>query len=287
MNRNLILTTVTVFAISLLVLTGCKKFVHQNIKAASNSSVALLAYNDVFTQINQALSSEMALDEMTNTSWNLQGSVCATVMLEPTGLNFPKTLTVDYGAGCIGADGVLRSGKIITVFDGNFRMEGTSMLVSFEDFTTSQYAVSGTDSIYNNGVDVSDNPLFNHSINNASLTWDSQAISWEAELTRTWVAGDTTNYTTPDTTSTMGFAGLEDDVFELTGSGDGNDSNGHPYSWTTTSPLQFQTGCKYIQSGNARVTPANFNQGEIDYGTGECDKQATMEVDGEVFNFTM
>ena len=107
-------------AISLLVFTGCKKFVHQNIKAASNSSLAFSTYNDVFTEINKAVSSEMALDEMANGSWNLQGSVDATVTLEPIGTSFPKTLTIDYGTESIGPDGVVRSGKIVAMFDGNF-----------------------------------------------------------------------------------------------------------------------------------------------------------------------
>ncbi len=273
-----------VFAIASI--TGCKKYVHQNINAASNSSLAIVRYNDVFSQLNQALSYEVDLDQMTNGSWNLHGTVCADVMLEPLGSGFPKTLTIDYGAGCIGADGVSRSGKVIAVFDGNFRTEGTSFWVSFEDFTSGQYAIAGTDSIYNNGTDGDGDPLFNHAIENGVVSWGGQQITWEADLVRTWAEGSATNYTTPDTSGTIGIEALLDDVFELTGTAVGNDGNGHPYSWSTNTPLQVQTGCDYVQAGTSTVSPINFHEGLIDYGNGECDSHAVIEVNGEVFNFT-
>lgn len=287
MNKKLFLPLGALLAIGMIFTSGCKKFVHQNIKAASNSSLAVLTYDDVFKQLNAAVSSEMALDEMTSGTWNMNGSVCATVMLEPIGTAFPKTLTIDYGAGCIGPDGVSRSGKIIAMFDGNFRTEGTSVLVSFEDYSGGQYMVSGTDSIYNNGVDGSGNPLFNHTIANASISWGGQNVTWDASLMRTWLEGDTTNYTTPDTTSTMGMAGLNDDIFELIGTGSGNDGDGHPYAWATNSALRVQTGCDFIQSGTATISPVNYHEGQIDYGNGECDSHAVVEINGEVFNFTM
>lgn len=287
MNKRLFLPIAIIVAFGLTFTSGCKKFVHQNIKAASNSSLAILTYDDVFQQLTAAVSSEMALDEMTQGTWNMNGSVCSTVMLDPIGTGFSKTLTIDYGSGCIGPDGVSRSGKIIAMFDGNFRTEGTSIQVWFEDYTTGQYLVTGTDSIYNNGNDGSGNPLFNHTIENATISWGGQQVTWDASLVRTWLEGDTTNFTTPDTTSTMGMAGLNDDIFDLVGTATGNDGNGHPYAWATNTPLQVQTSCEYIQSGTATVSPVNFHEGSMDYGNGECDSHATIEINGEVFNFTM
>ncbi|MDB4655938.1 hypothetical protein OAE48_03725 [Flavobacteriales bacterium] len=289
MNKNLALSVAAAIALSFLAITGCKKFVHQNIKAASNSSLAFLTYDDVFTETNKAVSSEMALDEMVNASWNLQGSVCATVTLEPIGTSFPKTLTIDYGTECIGPDGVVRSGKIIAVFDGNFRTEGTSINVSFENFASGQYAVAGKDSIYNNGTDGDGNPIFNEMITEAVISWGTQEVLWQAELNRTWLEGDTTNFTTASDTmgGTFGMDGLNDDLFSIIGSASGNDSNTHPFSLEITQSLVLPTACEYISDGILTISPTNFNDGTVDYGAGECDKQATIEVDGEVFNFTM
>ena len=285
MNRNRLTSTLSTLVIILFVASGCKKVVHQNIQAASNSSVAIIAFNDVFEQINAAVDS--SLDAKTNSTWFLNGSLCVTASLSPVGATFPKTLTIDYGTGCVGANGKSRSGKIIAVFDGNFEDENTSVNVSFDAFTTGQYALAGKDSITNLGTDGNGNPLFTETLRDVVISWGTQQILWNADLNRAWTEGDATNYLTAATPGTLGMDGLNDDVFELTGSATGNDSNTHPFALQTTSPLTLQTGCSYITEGTLTISPANFNDGTVDYGNGECNKQATIEVDGEVFNFTM
>ena len=254
--------------------------VHQNIQAASNSTVAIIAYNDVLEQLIAAVDS--SLDQKMVANWSLSGSspACGSVSLFPLGATFPKTLTIDYGTDCNGLDGQVRSGKIISVFSGNFRDENTTINLSFDEYSAGQYSLAGTDSITNNGVDGSGNPVFSEVLQNAVISWGNQRIRWNANLTRTWTDGYTTDFAT-DT-----FAGLNDDVFELTGSASGNDSNTHPFTLETSTPLVLQADCEFIKQGTFVISPANFNDGTVDYGMGECDKQATIEVDGEVFNFT-
>ena len=278
MNRKRLIPLATLVLLTTIFISGCKKMVHQNIQAASNSSVAISAYNDVFEQLNAAVDS--SLDQKTVFTWNLAGTVCADVSLSSLGIAFPKTLTIDYGSECIDAEGISRTGKIVAVFSGNFRDENTTINLSFEEFSVGQYSLAGTDSITNNGVDASGNPLFSEVLRNAVISWGNQNIRWNANLIRTWIDGYTTDFAT-DT-----FAGLNDDVYELTGSASGNDSNTHPFTLETTSSLVLQTSCEYIAEGILVISPANFNDGTVDYGMGECDKQATIEVDGEVFNFT-
>lgn len=287
MNKTYLFSFGLLIAAVLAVTSGCKKIVHQNIQAASNSSVAIMAFNDVFEQLNAAVSSEMALDEMTDDSWFLSGTVCATVTLQPLGASFPKTLTIDYGAGCIGQDGKTRKGKIVATFSGNYRNEGTSINLIFDGFMTGQYALAGTDSISNNGANGSGNPIFSEVLRDVIISWGTQEILWEANLNRTWAEGSETNFTTDTVGGTLNMAGLLDDVFELTGSASGNDANTHPFTLEISTPLVLQTGCAFIKQGTLIVSPANFNDGNVDYGTGECDRQATIEVDGEVFNFTL
>ncbi|MCB9187039.1 MAG: hypothetical protein H6601_09870 [Flavobacteriales bacterium] len=286
MNKKLILPIALVVATSVFI-SGCKKFVHQDIKAASNSSVAISTFNDVFEQLNSAVSYEVALSGMTNPSWNLHGTICADVTLSPLGTTFPKTLTIDYGTGCIGSDGVSRSGKIMAIFSGDFRSENTTVNISFENFTNGQYTVTGTDSVTNTGTDANGNPIFSEVIRDVTISWNTQEILWHADLNRTWLEGDTTNFTTDTIGGTLGLAGLNDDVFTLSGTAIGNDSNTHPFSLEVTQPLVLPTSCKWITEGMLIVSPVNFNAGTVDYGTGDCDKQVTIEVDGEVFNFTL
>jgi len=286
MNRRFLFPIVFSLLSGFVLVSGCKKVVHQNIQAASNSSVAIIMFNDVFTQLNTAVNNGTPLDQITQSSWNLSGTVCATATLSPLGSTFPKTLTVDYGTGCTGPNGISRKGIFTAEFSGNFGSEGTTIDILFNGFAKGQYTLSGTYSVTVGAADGSGNPTYSEAISNAIISWGSQEVLWEAELNRTWTEGDTTNFTTPDTTSIMGIAGLNDDIFELTGSGSGNDSNTHPFTWESSTALILQTGCGYIKQGTLVISPANFNDGTVDYGMGECDKQATIEVDGEVFNFT-
>ena len=283
MIRKTILPAFVLFAIGIS-FSACKKLVHQNIKAANNSSVAINRFNDVFKQLNAAVDS--SLDAKTNSTWLMNGTLCTTVSLDPVGPTFPKTLMVDYGAGCIGSDGVSRSGKIIAEFDGNFESENTTVQVYFEDYTSGQYRFTGTDSITNLGADGDGNPVFSEVIRDASIALGSEEILWEADLNRTWLEGDTTNFTTDTTGGTLGLTGLNDDVFSLHGTASGNDANTQPFGLEITLSLILPSECSYITTGMLVVSPVNFNSGTVDYGTGNCDRQATMEVEGEVFNFT-
>ncbi|MCF8278054.1 MAG: hypothetical protein K9J17_15075 [Flavobacteriales bacterium] len=287
MNNRTFYPLALILIVGAVFSSGCKKFVHQNIQAASNSSVAIVVYNDVFEQLNLAANGGTALDQMTVATWNLSGSLCATATLEPLGSVFPKTLTLDYGTDCVGPNGTSRGGMIVAVFSGNYGDQGTTIDVSFDNFNKGQYTLAGTYAVTCDAANGAGNPVFSEVIADGAISWGTQQVLWNANLNRTWTAGFATNYNTPDTTSTMGMAGVNDDVYELTGTATGNDSNTHPFTWETSTALVLQTGCMYINQGTLVISPANFNDGTVDYGTGECDKQATIEVDGEVFNFTL
>lgn len=274
-NKFKLSIAASLIAVAIFV-TGCKKVVHQNIQAASNSSVALMAYNDVFKQVNAALSFGVAMDQSPAT-WNMPGGLCATATLLPVGATFPKTLTIDYGTGCIGPDGVTRSGKITATFDADIVNEGASAEVLFVNYVMGQYTLSGTYTVTRDG-----STSFNESVTNGVIAWGTQEVLWEAELSRSWTAGDTTDFTTYNS-----MEGLDDDVFELTGTAEGNDSNTHPFSLEILTGLVLPSNCKYITEGTLSIYPTNFNEGTVDYGAGECDIQSTIEVDGEVFNFTL
>jgi hypothetical protein len=285
MDKKFAFSLIALAAGSMMLVSGCKKFVHDKMKAASNSTLVISTFNDVFEQLNAAVSYEVALDQMTNPSWNLHGTVCANVSLSPLGTSFPKTLTIDYGNGCIGSDGVWRSGRIIAVFDGNFRAENTTVNLSFENYLNGQYLVVGTDSITNTGNDGNGKPTFTEVQRDVKLSWGVQEVLWQADLIRTWTEGDTTNFTTDTIGGTLGLAGLQDDVFTITGTAIGNDSNTHPFTLEVTQGLSLPTACQWITEGMMIVNPVNYNAGTVDYGDGDCNRQSTIEVDGEVFNF--
>ncbi len=271
-----------------MVFTGCRKFVDRNILASSNNSVSTNVFDDIFKQVSDAASSESDLNKTEESTWAMNISACATVTLDPLGTDFPKTLTIDFGSGCTGFDGVWRSGIITAVFTGRYREVGTQITVTLEDYHVAQYAVEGSKSITNGGLDANDNLFFTVDVIDVVISWDEHQITWESHQVRTWTEGSETNFFTPDGNGGMlGLAGITDDVYEITGTASGTDRNGHPYTVQTTTPLVVQVGCRYIKSGILVISPENYYDGTVDYGDGECDNQATIEINGQVYNFTM
>lgn len=274
------LNRVIILILSVAIFSGCKKVVHENLKAASNNSTGIMLFNDVFEQVNLAVSDSIPLDQFSENSWFLNGGVCANVSLDPTGSAFPKTLTIDYGTGCTGPYGVVRSGRIVATLSGNLTDEGSETEVVFDNYQAGQYRISGTHLITAQ-ADAGNGPVLNERVTDATIMWNGQTFKWRCDMDRTWASGADTDY------SDGGLSAMEDDVFELNGRGGGNDANTHPFSMEITEALQLGSDCAFIKGGKLEVTPENYNTGTVDYGRDTCDIQATMEVDGEVFNFTL
>ncbi|MBM3186540.1 MAG: hypothetical protein FJZ67_09570, partial [Bacteroidetes bacterium] len=47
---------------------------------------------------------------------------------------FPKTVTIDYGTGCVGQNGRTKKGKIIINVSGDMRVAGNTRSLTFENF---------------------------------------------------------------------------------------------------------------------------------------------------------
>ena len=222
MHKRFLLPIASILLFGAVIISGCKKVVHQNIQAASNTSVSLVVFNDVFEQLIIATNNGTSLDQISQSTWNLSGSVCATVTLSPLGSSFPKTLTVNYGNSCTGFNGIARKGSFSAEISGNLADEGTTIDIQFNGFSRGQYIPAGDYSITVGGMDGSGNPLFSETISGGSISWGAQQMLWRANLMRKWTEGSETGFNTPDTSGTMGVAGLNDDVFEITGAGSGN-----------------------------------------------------------------
>ena len=63
---------------------------------------------------------------------------------------FPLKITIDFGnSGCLGKDGHMRYGKIITVYTGSLREPGKSATTTFEHFKINDISVEGKHVITN------------------------------------------------------------------------------------------------------------------------------------------
>jgi len=205
-------------------------------------------------------------------------SSCAVITLDSAGSPFPLSVTVDFGDGCEGRDGRVRRGKLRYTLTGWMHLEGSSLSVSPDAYFVDDYGVEGTRSNTNMGLNGDGNLEFEVLVKNAVVTDpDGNKVAWNSTRTRTWVEGRSTGFFTPDGNGGfMGWNGITDDVYEITGTANGTNRNGVAFDVEITSPLRVQLDCKWITSGTIELTPDGIDPRIFDYGNGSCDNKATL-----------
>ena len=274
------------------VFEGCKKREQERFDSTTNNSEALAVFDDMYEVIAEAAEEQPDLNKMENGNWALGTAAnCASVTLSPLGSDFPKTLTIDFGDGCLGIDNRYRSGQIVCEFSGPYRQQGTVITVDLVDYELDNYEVDVHHiGITNNGVNGSNQLNYTIEVHNASISNEDGTATWSSTRTRTWVEGSETTWFTPDTTQPLGIMGLNgllDDVYHITGGANGTTRGGVPYTATINEPLEVQVGCRWVQAGVLLIAPQNLDERTIDFGDGTCDSGASLEVNGNTYNFTM
>ncbi|MBX9783449.1 MAG: hypothetical protein K2X48_09165 [Chitinophagaceae bacterium] len=199
---------------------------------------------------------------------------CFTVTVSPrTPGVFPKTVTIDFGTGCIGKDGKLRKGKIITVFTNRMSVPGAKATTTFDGYKVDSAAVSGTHEVINNSV--SNSRIFTRNVIAGQITWDSgRWVKWTTSRTITQLEGNGTPLFPLD------------DVFSISGSGSGENSKGNRWSHTILEPLIKRFACRWISKGVVNIT-FNNRVALLNYGNGDCDNKATITINGITKEITL
>lgn len=251
--------------------SGCKKNDREDDKETTSSrdnAIAENAFAGVFKSIG----------EFTDSTSLLRISSCASYTVDSVGTtSWPKTLTINFGStNCMGSDGNLRRGTIIASFTGRYRDSLTVISISLIGYYHNNNLVQvGTHTITNNGHNAAGNLSYSINVQNASITNSNGTIAWNSTRTREWIAGESTT-TNPS-----------DDVYSITGSATGTGVNGNTFNVTINSPLIVALNCPYIEQGILALSPQNLSTRYVDFGNGACDNEATVTINGVVYNVTM
>jgi hypothetical protein len=284
--KKLIKTGLLLSLVSLSMLPACRKAITQTTAA---SDVANVATDDVeadgtFTQVSNDVSGVsddigFAGTEVGNdiTPANPLANHCYTVTIAPlTAGVFPKTVTIDFGTGCLCKDGRTRKGKIIAIFTGRLKIPGSKVTATFDGYYVNNVHVEGTLVIDNNST--ADIKRFTRTVIDGKLSKpNGNYISWNANFTATQTTGlGTPNY-------------YWDDEFDITGNASGQTNrSGNIVDWTRAidQPLHKKVSCKWFDKGSVAVT-INSKSGVIDFGNGTCDNKATITYNGITKEITL
>jgi hypothetical protein len=297
-KSSLVTRLIAIAFFSSLVIIGCKKENSTTLTPAQEEEAATasseseteseLVFNDVFDNV-MGVNTEVGVGgtgvfgrvsstgrEMNTDS--LSGCTHVTITRLHAPDPFPVKIIIDFGNGCLGNDGHMRYGKIITVYTGRLVNPGKSATTTFDGFKIDEISVQGTHTITNTSGSTAGNNQLQYTVDvtDARLSRPNGNYSeWNSHRVITQVEGNGT---------LLPF----DDVFTITGAAHGRVKRGdHLYAWQSeiTEPLRKRFACHWISKGIIRVRRETLSANSpwvavLNYGNGDCDYFASLTING-------
>jgi hypothetical protein len=250
----------SVFALfGLVFFTACQKdndnLTSEQIVASEDQTAATDLYQDVEDQVDQAI----------ETRGGGGGGACPVVTIDPADGSYPRTMTIDFGDGCLGPNGRVRKGQIVVTLTDTLIKAGTVRTVTFVDFYVDDAKIEGTKTLTNLGFDANGNITLNRVVTGGKIIFpNGDVATWEANHTLTQTAGGNTPT-------------FLDNVFEITGGSNGVNRHGKNYMVEIVTPLVKMKICPWIVSGSITLTVESKTV-SIDYGDDTCDRKAILTL---------
>jgi hypothetical protein len=278
MKTKKILKPLALFLITGLIISSCRKdnIDDKDTQSASDFEQAEFISNDALNMADAAgngfkdfrlSAEELAIDIL---------SSCATVTFDTVDASNADTITIDFGpTNCQGPDGRNRRGIITIIRNGDKFTAGSYRIITFNNYYVNDNHIEGTHTVTAKGQNGNGNYNWDINAQNMKITrTNGKWHSWNSTRNREMIAGLST-------------LARIDDVFLITGSGGGTNSNGGSYTALITKELRRELNCKWFVSGTVVVTPANKPQRTLNFGNGNCDNQATVTINGNTYNITL
>ncbi|MBU0488793.1 MAG: hypothetical protein KKA07_05335 [Bacteroidetes bacterium] len=244
--------------------------------AIGENAIAEVVFADVFKQVGQG--SKDAESEVAKKSNSDVQTGCPSLLITPfdTG-SWPKTIVIDFGTtNCVGTDGASRRGKINCSLTHWYRMPGSVLTITFQDYYVNEYKVEATKTVTNNGLNADSNYVFTLNVQNALITTPlNKQFTWNSTRTHEWIEGEPT------------VLNPYDDVYLVTGSANGVSSANENYTITITEALNVLVGCRWVRAGKLKINIESLSEIGVDYGdTPACDASATVTYMGATYPIT-
>jgi len=272
-KTKLIPAVTIAIVMSAIIYTGCQKENDAPVPATTTSdrtisgihemAAADASFMDAVSMVSAGtVPGLINIEPNSTTPWT---SPCA---ITTTGMHgIEHTATIDFGTGCIGNDGNLRSGRIMIVWQGNYAEKGFYYMISFDKYALNHNRIEGSAKVVNLGPGGHGYIEFQVDAAGAITVPPREPAGEEATVMqrtgetrmsytfhgfREWVAGMLT-----DT--------WNDDIYLIHGGFYGTTLSGLSYKTDITTPLRHELSYPYYTSGivNLRVNDALKI---IDYG---------------------
>jgi hypothetical protein len=290
MKAILKLKQFTFIVLILGVFTACQDKIDQQVISTDDSQTVqedleLQSLEDASLDVAvESMEGELAKEGETDHKKPVKDLVgeCATITIV-INENQSRTVTIDFGStGCVGRDGRLRTGKIITTYNKLTKDEttGTRRITTFENHTVNGVLVEGTRTLERIAPDENSKPRHQVTITGGKLTFADQTITtWSGTIVRTWIAGLATPFN------------LLDDEFSVTRTITGINRRGVAFTHETVEPLIWKSACllnkvrTFVQGILKLSATDRENDILIDFGSGTCDNNVIITIGDKTFFF--
>jgi len=187
-----------------------------------------------------------------------------------------QTLTIDFGEGCVGPRGRIRSGKIVITYNSELGDQLAELTITFEDYFVNKKGIDGT-------IELRDVYL-----NDDGFLVYTNRIT---DLTIYFPKGDSIVY---NGVRTREHLDADRQRIKLTGWLSGVSSKGRSFEEEITKPVIIDWSCRDAGflarvEGTIEITRIS-GYGErtrtIDYGDGTCDNTITITIDNKTYEVT-
>ncbi len=189
---------------------------------------------------------------------------CADITVTPDDGSYPKTVTIDFGNGCRGADGKWRKGKIVLHYTGPIRRSGSVLTITLVDFQLNRAKIEGTKVITN--MSANGNIKYTVQVSDGKVTFpNARGYAYEQLKYVKQVAGGATDE-------------LRDDVYEIEGRSQTTFASGVKVTLNTEDALVKKLACPWVSDGTLKIK-INDRTLALDYGfpnNGDCDNKALL-----------
>jgi hypothetical protein len=240
-------------------------------QTAKDYGIAEIIFNDIVNQVDKAIKMTFSGNKNNNNS-------CPLITLTPTvpEATFPKTVTIDFGSGCTGPNGVIRAGIITATISGKYSEPGTIVNVALKNYTRNGFSVKGEQTITNAGKNAYSNTIYNIVVTDAIINTNEGTISWSSIQKREWLLGEDTPW--PE---------LIDDVFRTTGLVKGVNTEGESFKGNILLPLKSDFNCRFITEGSVNLKVDDLPGQTLYYGSGACDDKAELTYNNKFFKVNL
>lgn len=295
----LMLLTATVALVS-----SCKKRrLNRETTTAQDFTKATTLFDDVFNVVDRHDDTENDIEDesrsgLNDTCYTHPNYSCLTICKEYIDVdNWEWEFTLDFGTdGCVTADGRSRKGKVTAYRIGRYRLKGSMTELTTNNYFVDDNQVEGIRAIENNGRN--NNNKLEYAIkeegeittaNNESITWKSSRTNTWVEGSETWIFGTLNEDGSIDDFFWNWPDGVHDDVWEISGTAEGVNSEDREFDATITTPLRVQWCPPFIEvtKGILEIQPEDLDLRVVDYGDGSCDNEATVEIGNNTFTFNL